>query len=221
VMIGFRDMSVEEMKEVSGRLNKMVDRANENGLIPGGSITHITGSASIFIAINDAIAEAQLNSMMLSLVFVLVALVVLFRSPRIGSITILPVLIAVAWLPMSMASTDSNMSIFTAMISAIVIGVGIDFSIHISERIREEGETPEGVKSAVEKTGPSLVEATATTVAGLTGGLFASFPMARNFYGLIIMLLIYCMLAGLLILPAIYAVVIELREKREDPNYQL
>ena len=101
----------------------------------------------------------------------------------------------------------------TAMISSVVIGAGIDFGVHITERIREEGETIEGIRRAVQHTGQSIMEANLTTVAGLTGGLFVVW--FRGFFSVLLLLLLYSMFAGMILLPSVYAALADWREKKE------
>ena len=76
------------------------------------------------------------------------------------------------------------------MVGTIIIGIGIDNSIQITERVREEGTTPEGIQKAVENTGQSVVEATFTTMGGVFSGVLISFFSSqfiglRNFFALI------------------------------------
>ena len=75
-----------------------------------------------------------------------------FRSPRLGIYTMIPVAVVILWQPLFMQSGDVNVNIFTAMIGTIVFGIGVDDSIHVMHRIREDGETPEGMASAIEET---------------------------------------------------------------------
>jgi len=106
----------------------------------------------------------------------------------------------------------ASLNFMTAMISSVVIGAGIDFGVHITERVREEGESIQGIKRAVQHTGQSIMEANLTTVAALSGGLFVVW--FRGFFSILLLLLLYSMFAGMILLPSVYAVLAERREKR-------
>jgi len=112
--------------------------------------------------------------------------------------------------PLLMIGASSNTNIFTAMLGTIIIGMGIDYSVHMSERIHQEGTNFEGIARSTRGTRQSMVQASATTIMGVTAGIgvtLYSFAGLRNFFVIISVLLFYSLLAGLLVLPAIYAVI--------------
>ena len=93
-------------------------------------------------------------------------------------------------------------NVFTAMIGSIVFGIGVDDSIHIVDRIKDEKETPSGVSKTVEKTGQTIFETTATTSAGLAAGLFVAIPGLRNFFVLMMILIILALFTSSILLPS-------------------
>ena len=199
-------------------------------MVPNGEVAHLTGGPPITVAINAGIQETQWKTIKLSLMLVLGALFAMFyltsndrlspatmvRSLGFAVATIIPILIVVAWQPMTMSAGSTNVNIFTAMIGTIIIGIGIDNAVQISERIREEGVNEEGIARAVEFTGASLVEATSTTAGGIAAGVLISlfrtqFVGLQNFFLLIIILIFYTLVGGLLVLPAIYTASLRLK----------
>jgi len=217
-------------------LNEDVDTANSLTWNEGhGKATmqssHATGGAAITKTINTAIMDTQVETLIFSMIFVFVTLAVVFlrgasgetlllkfrSSSRYALLTMIPVVSVIAWQPLIMKGVSSfegsaSLNMMTAMISSVVIGAGIDFGVHITERIREEGETVEGIKRAVQHTGQSIMEANLTTVAGLTGGLFVVW--FRGFFSVLLLLLIYSMFAGMILLPAVYTVLAKRKEAK-------
>jgi hypothetical protein len=110
--------------------------------------------------------------------------------------------VVVLWQPLLMRSGDVNVNVFTAMISTIVFGIGVDDSIHVMDRIREEKETPGGIVKAVARTGQTIFETTATTCAGLAAGLTLAIPGLRNFFTLMMLLIFLALLTSSILLPA-------------------
>lgn len=200
-------------------MNEAIDRHEDK--VPGGSISHLTGGAPVSIAINDGILGTQYRTIFLSAILVFFTLLVAFMLPKVGlfslkrslKITIIamvPLIMVVLLQPLLMISAGSHTNIFTAMLGTIIIGIGIDFSVHMSERIQQEGETFSGIARSTRGTGQSMVEASSTTVMGVAAGIIVSwysFAGLRNFFIIISALLVYSLLAGLLVLPAIYAVI--------------
>jgi predicted RND superfamily exporter protein len=106
-----------------------------------------------------------------------------------------------------------NVNFFTAMIGTIVFGIGVDDSIHIIDRIKDEGETPAGVVKSVSRTGQTIFETTATTCAGLAAGLFVAIPGLQNFFVLMMSLLILALLTSSILLPSFIVSWNELRSR--------
>ncbi|PXF19807.1 MAG: hypothetical protein CXX75_01965 [Methanobacteriota archaeon] len=180
-----------------------------NTLLFDAELSQLTGGPPVTIAINQGIQDTQYKTIVLSLVLVLVTMVLIFRSFRFGFITFLPILIVVLWYPATVHTGGTNLNIFTAMVGTIIIGIGIDNSIQITERVREEGTRPEGIAKAVRYTGQSVVEATFTTMGGVLSGVIISFYRTqfiglRNFFALIITLVLFSLLLAVFALPSFY-----------------
>ena len=223
-------INIDDTQLLIDRINEITDY--QDLAVPNGEVAHLTGGPPITVAINAGIQETQWKTITLSLILVFCALFCLFyltsenrlspatmvRSLGFAAATIVPILIVVAWQPMTMSAGSTNVNIFTAMIGTIIIGIGIDNAVQISERVREEGVTEEGIARAVEFTGASLVEATSTTAGGVAAGVLISlfrtqFVGLQNFFLLIIVLIFYTLIGGLLVLPAIYTASLRLSER--------
>ena len=62
---------------------------------------------------------------------------------------------------------EVSLSLVTVMIGSILVGVGVDFSIHIANRIRELGGGIEAIRTSTVSTGMSLFEAATVTTLGM------------------------------------------------------
>ena len=163
----------------------------------------LTGGLPVSLDINEGIHDTQTTTTLLTLVVLTLLLMVVFRSPRLGIYTMIPVAVVILWQPLLMRSGDVNVNIFTAMIGTIVFGIGVDDSIHVMHRIREEGESPQGLASAIEETGQTIFETTITTVSGIAAGFLAAFPGLENFFMLMCLLIIFAFITSAFVLPAI------------------
>ena len=163
----------------------------------------LTGGLPVSLDINDGIHSTQSTTTLLTLLVLTVLLMFVFRSARLGVYTMIPVAVVILWQPLLMQSGDVNVNIFTAMIGTIVFGIGVDDSIHVMHRIREEGESPHGMASAIEETGQTIFETTVTTVSGIAAGFLAAFPGLENFFMLMCLLIIFAFITSTFLLPAI------------------
>jgi uncharacterized protein len=132
-------------------------------------------------AVGDDVNKATLIS--LGLVVLIIA--AFFRSVRSIFIVMLPLLIGIAWTAGLMQVLFGRVSTLTAFVFAMLIGMGIDFAIHLYSRIKEEWLAgrpwEEAIEVSITSTGRSLISATATTVVALLTLLLASFDGFQEF----------------------------------------
>ena len=165
----------------------------------------LIGVASVTIEVNNLIVDSQWTSLAFALGFTILALALVFRDIRYALLTTVPVGFTVAMQWLVMDSGGVSLSLVTVMIGSILVGVGIDFSIHIANRVKELGGTIEAIRTSCASTGMSLFEATTVTAAGLTCAYGIPIEAITPFVTVIIILLIIAALSALLLLPAIYS----------------
>jgi len=221
-------MDVEESRKAVNDVDKAIDT---KGNPLGGTISHLTGVAPLILAINDLIIVSQFQTLILCIFLSFVVLTAVFRSWKMGLLTIIPCVLVVSYEPMTMVGLNIPLSIITVMIGSIAIGTGVDFSIQISQRIRLMGMGLAQIRNAVEHMGISFVEATATMVIGFSAVLVAPWPgpgpfglpftlgvgiqSVREFVIMIMVLLTFNMICALLILPALYTLWIRSKRREE------
>ncbi len=189
-------------------VNKINDIASETTLPYGGKVSYLTGQDAINVAINKKLADEQTRSIIIAILLVLASLIIIFNSSRYGFLTMIPVAFILIWEPGFLVALDIPLSVVTISIASIMIGIGIDYGVHITQRIREglaKGLSKfEATRTAVERTGLSLVEAALTTVAGLGAIYFVNIPALQEFGLVVILMTSLSCIAAALILPALY-----------------
>ena len=163
----------------------------------------LTGGLPVSLDINDGIHEAQSKTTVATMLILLLVMAILFRSIRLAFFTMTAVGVVVLWQPILMWFYKVNVNVFTAMIGTLVFGIGVDDSIHIIDRIKDERETPAGIQKSVSRTGRTIFETTATTCTGLAAGLFVGIPGLQNFFVLMMLLLVLALLTSSILLPSL------------------
>ncbi|UCC60691.1 MAG: MMPL family transporter, partial [Dehalococcoidia bacterium] len=105
---------------------------------PAITYVGLTGSPFIRLAQLDAPTKTLQKSLPIAAATVLVLLLAVMRSLRYAMVTIIPIGLVVSWLYGTMYLTGYPLNYVTATIGAVSLGVGIDYSIHMTERFREE-----------------------------------------------------------------------------------
>ena len=169
----------------------------------GVSNSLLTGGLPVSLDINDGIHQAQSKTTVATMLILLLVMALLFRSARLAIFTMTAVGVVVLWQPILMWFYKVNVNVFTAMIGTLVFGIGVDDSIHIIDRIKDERETPAGIQKSVSRTGRTIFETTATTCTGLAAGLFVAIPGLQNFFVLMMLLLVLALLTSSILLPSL------------------
>ncbi|MEL7208745.1 MAG: MMPL family transporter [Actinomycetota bacterium] len=136
-------------------------------------------------------------------------MVLLFRSLRWAALSLLPVLwtVLVVYGALGLVGKDYDMPI--AVLSTLVLGIGVDFAIHFVQRIREYddefGDRAAGLRAFFEEPARALTRNALVIAVGFTPLFFSSlvpYLVVGAFLSLIIVL---SWLTTLLMLPALVA----------------
>jgi hypothetical protein len=143
-------------------------------------------------------------------VFLMVAYRLTEGSATLGAVTLLPVAFSVTWILGTMHLLDIPFNVITGMITSLTVGLGVAYSIHLSERYNQElertGEIWTAMERAVTGTGGALLGSAATTVGGFGVLIFAILPPLQQFGQITGLTIIYAFLASVLVLPSLLAV---------------
>lgn len=154
----------------------------------------------------DSLVRDMMNSLLLAFVIIFGVMAVLFRSLRIGLISLpanaIPLLVTAAY----MALQDIPLNTTTVIIFSVSIGIAVDDTIHMLARFREERNDGAGVEEALLRaargSGRAIVVTSLMLGAGMLVMLVSSFVPVRLFGELICVTLVACLLGDLLLLPA-------------------
>lgn len=135
----------------------------------------VTSEAIINSRIVTSLAASQVSGLILTVVVVLLLLGLVYglrqRRPGLGMLVVLPVTVVLLWVFGLMAATGIPFDPITALISALVVGVGVDFCIHLGERFIEDieeqnGDVATALDLSLQHTGAALAGSAATTTLG-------------------------------------------------------
>ncbi|MFC1751780.1 RND family transporter [Thermoproteota archaeon] len=161
------------------------------------------------------------KSFLISIILILVIFLVGFRLLRYSVLAVIPLIIGIIWAMGLAYVIYGSLNLFTAMMGAILIGLGIDYAIHIMALYTEERNKGTGVSDALtmvfRKTVKGIVTGSVTTAIGFTMFGFSSFPAYQEF-GVTLGLGILCILAAsILILPCLLIIFGRKPIKRRKP----
>ncbi len=161
--------------------------------------------------------QSHLASVALSLLLVLATAVFVFRSLSTGIIAVLPVCVAVLALYAVMGYAGVYLEPATSMFAAIAIGVGVDFGIHLVERLTRSAEiTTDNIAAVMRSVLPPAARACLFNSAALALGfsvlMISALPTLQRFGALVAVAALSSYIAALILVPTLFAARAALRE---------
>ena len=110
------------------------------------------GMVPINVATSNEVVSSQIRSLTGSMLAVLLMLALIFRSFFRGLLGVIPLVFTVLFNFGVMGLFGVHLDIGTALVSSIVIGIGVDYSIHYLSRLFRETAQGVDLQAAISKT---------------------------------------------------------------------
>jgi predicted RND superfamily exporter protein len=121
-----------------------------------GVDTFVNGGPIIGHVVITSIQEGGLQSLLITIIIAAIILTILFgyeyRSISMGLFAEVPVVLVIMWVYGLMYLGGIPLTVMTIMISTLTVGIGIDYSIHITNRFMEAIHDHVDVDKALEST---------------------------------------------------------------------
>ena len=178
---------------------------------PAISRVGLTGSPFTREAQLEATTRTLQLSLPISAAGAFVLLLLVMRSIRYAVVTVIPIGLVVAWLYAFMYMAGFALNFVTATIGAISVGVGIDYSIHMTERFREElsraSDKAQALRQAARGTGVALTASAASSIVGFAIMGFAPMPLFASYGFLTAVMIFLALSASMVVLPTLLMIV--------------
>lgn len=203
ILVRLKDGSNEEGKRL---LNKIGEMTKDDP-----NVRFIAGPSLIKIELADMVVKGQIKSLALAMVVIFILLTIIFRSVSAGFLSVLPLSVAILVLFGIMGFLGITLDIATALISSIMIGVGIDYTIHFLWRFKDERKNGldhrEAAYQTLITTGKGIVINALSVIVGFLALTLSSFEPLRFFGGLVVISITTCLICALVLIPSIVIIV--------------
>ena len=194
---------------IAGQADGMRELAAAADAHDGVSAT-AAGSATLREAGLSRTADSILLTLVLALGAVGVLLTVVYRlvagSASLGAVTALPVTLVTALVVGGMWLFEVPLTVLTALLLSLVIGVGIDYNIHVSDRFLQERERGRSVHDALVEattgTGGALLGSTLTSAGAFSALLLHPHPQIQSFGTLVVLAMVTSFVVAVFVLPS-------------------
>ncbi|MDK2790277.1 MAG: uncharacterized protein PWP15_784 [Methanothermococcus sp.] len=179
--------------------------------VPPGVEVVYTGTPAMDLLIDKLMKKSQSFTTLLGLAGILIVIYLYFRKPLSAAMPLIPVLIAVVWTGGVMGLLGIPLDMATAGVGSLLLGMGIDYGIHLMHRYEEErtkNKRPikESLETAVVSTGTAVFTTTTTTIVGFLALTMAPLPLMVNLGRVCAIGIFFCMCVVIALLPALLVI---------------
>jgi hypothetical protein len=142
-------------------------------------------------------------------VMVLAIIAAAFRQPRSIVVIFVPLILSNLWTLGVAGATVGALNSFTSFVNAVLIGLGVEFGVHLLSRYREQRAAGRRVEDAIvhawDLVGSACTSAAFTSAAGFAALIAAHFAGFRQLGWLLSLGLLLCLVAELVCMPLLLA----------------
>jgi uncharacterized protein len=170
---------------------------------------HLSGMMVLYNNMLQSLFRSQILTLGVVFAAILLMFLVLFRSPRYAVLGIVPNLLSASLVLGLMGWAGIPLDLMTVTIAAIVIGIGVDDTIHYIHRYREElrvdGDAWQAVSRCHGSIGKAMYYTSVTIVLGFSILVLSAFIPTITFGLLTGLAMTVALLANLMLLPVLLA----------------
>ncbi|HEX73583.1 MAG TPA: RND family transporter [Dehalococcoidia bacterium] len=182
------------------------------------NIRMLSGMPVLFDEMNKLVVQSQIRSLGLALVLIFIMLLVTMRKLRGALVALIPIVITIIVILGMLSISKFHLNVLTANLSAIAIGVGVDYSIHLISGIYYFRKRGLGKVESVDSALSSVSRPILANAFGLAIGMSALFfsPLRIHMQAASVMwvAMVISSMAALLLIPSFYSRRNEQTEKR-------
>ena len=172
-----------------------------------------TGQTVVFQDVSDTILSSAVKSLSAALIGSALFLVLIYRliegSGTLGIVNLIPILVTLTLILGTMRAIDIPFNALTATVLSIAIGLGTDYSAHMTHRFVDEFDGT-NLDTALERTvigtGGALTGSMLTTASGIGVLVLSITPILGQFGTIMSISIIYSYLAAVIVTPSVVVV---------------
>jgi len=172
-------------------------------------IRMISGMPVLFDEMNRLVVQSQTRSLGLALILIFIMLLITIRKFRAALVALIPIVITIMAIMGFLVISKFYLNVLTANLSAISIGVGVDYSIHLISGIyyfrkqgMNRGDSVDSALSSVSR--PILANAFGLAI-GMSALFFSPLRIHMQAASVMWIAMVISSMAALLLIPVFYS----------------
>jgi predicted RND superfamily exporter protein len=187
---------------------------------PPGTIAQLTGFNLVINRVSELLIQDNLLTVILTTVFIFFFLLWYFKSVRFVLAVLLSPLIALVALAAIMVMLDIAITIPLAAVGVLVLGLGVDYGIHIAihyKHERQDGKSNrEALYTVMDELAIPITASFLTTLAGFAALLFGVSPSTQDQGAVLSIAISIIFLVSFLIFPVFLTLLVRDKDINEN-----
>lgn len=198
-----KDVGSEKIGEITKTINNWIDQNTDNEIISFRQ----TGTGLILDKNSEFVRSSLLTGLGIALVIVSLLMGILFRSPKMLFLALIPNIIPLVFAAAILGLFNVALEAGITIVFAIIFGIAVDDTIHFLSRYKlakdATGDTEEALKASYHEAGKAIIFTSIILFFGFLVLLFSVHPPSVIIGSLIAVTLVSAVVADLTILPAL------------------
>ena len=195
-----------DLKELQGQITTLA-----NDTFKGIAEVRISGKANLIAASSVLAIDGLKESYLLAAIVITLMLTLLWRSPSIGILSMLPNFLPAYFGLALMGYMDIPITFATVLLGGISLGLAVDDSVHLIHNIKQglkQGlSIGESVRNTIVEIGPILVTTTAILAIGFSVFMFSSIGDFADFGAILSLVMVLALVLDVFLIPAVMQLV--------------
>jgi hypothetical protein len=193
-----KDMSISQVADLIKTLQGEANAPAGVSIVPAGTV-------DLAASVVGSMTDKRLEITLAGFLAVFVGLLVVYRNWRRAITPVVPIILVTGWSSGAMWLLGMELNPLTAVMSALIVGIGTEFAVLLLERYWEElgrGVSPqEAMNQAVSRIGRAIAASGLTVTAGFAALLASSFPAIREFGAVTVIDVLLALVATIVVVP--------------------
>jgi len=194
-----------ETSRLQGIVDEINDRLDEEPL--RASTLSVSGIGALWLKFVDYITWSQIQGVLIALTVVSLMMILVFRSVKIGLISMIPNISPVILVLGGMGWAGVHLDYYRLLIAPVAIGIAVDDTIHLMTRYHHEfaqlGDYKKALYASMEGVGRALFITSAILILGFLMNVFSVMDGQKSFGTLLAGVIATALIADFLLMPAL------------------
>lgn len=172
--------SEERVQSFIGLIEDKIDALST----PPGTKVMITGSPSIRVTIVELLKHDSVYTLVIASAIIFLLLIVMQRSFTQAAVIFTPIMLGLIWTLGSMGLFGIKLTIVTAGLGAMILGLGVEYGVFMLMRYKEERDNGrnqlDSIMTSVPAVGSSVLGSGTTTIIGFLALTLSIMPLLQK-----------------------------------------